>query len=107
MAQQEFFIKSDNKASSAIETDKGYELWSNDRKMHVVIEKRTVFSPFNNTQRDFYTAACWVLSSEGWERGDNDTAVDSVEEYVRGIEMSPYFINAVNEFWEQNKNVSK
>lgn len=36
MSQKEYFIKSNNKDAYAVKTAGGYELWSNDRKLHII-----------------------------------------------------------------------
>lgn len=102
MEQQGNFIKSNDELAYAVKTVKGYELWSNDRKLHIVIEKRTVFNPFNNTQQNVYSTVCWMLYVGGWERGDNSVNVNSIGEYIRELDASPYFTKAVDEYRQQN-----
>lgn len=102
MEPKENYIKSTGVLAYAIKTTNGYELWSNDRKLHIVIEKRTVFNPFNNTQQDVYTTVCWMLYIGGWERGDNSVNVNSIGEYIHELDASPYFTNAVREYRTQN-----
>ena len=89
MSQKEYFIKSNNKAAYAVKTAGGYELWSNDRKLHIIIEKTTAFNPFNNSQQEVYVTKCWMFYVSSWVRGDNSTTVTSIDEYIKELAFSP------------------
>ena len=106
MSQKEYFIKSNNKDAYAVKTAGGYELWSNDRRLYIIIEKTTASNPFNNSQQEVYVTKCWMFYVSSWERGDNSTTVTSIDEYIKELAFSPYFTNAVNEYRQQN-NISE
>lgn len=100
----DFFVKDANtEYPFFVKTGKGCEMWSNDRLLHVVLEGVTVFNAFNNTQQEVFTAVCWMLYGTGWERGNNVTTVNSVEEYINEVKFSPYFTKAVDEWRQQNE----
>lgn len=102
MNNKKYVIEAKNELPFAVQNANGYEFWSNDRKLHIVIEKRTAFNPFNNTQQVVYTTSCWILYANGWERGDNSVNVYSINDYVNELNISPYFTKAVSEYRHKN-----
>lgn len=98
--ETKYIIEAKDSMPYVVKTDNGCELWSNDRKMHIVISKSTAFDIASNTQQDLYSSVCWVLNEYGWEQGVNSTSVNSVDEYIHELNQSPYFTNAVKEYYE-------
>lgn len=107
MCNKDFFIRSNGDTSFAVKTLNGFEFMSNDRKMNIVIEKRVNYNMVNNVQSDTFTTACWVLTDNGWERGDNSANINSIEEYVNRLDLSPYFTKAVSEYRQYLINTTK
>lgn len=96
-------IEAKEETPYAIKIDNGYELWSNDRKMKILIESHSTFLHFNNTQQSVYSTSCFVRNGEYWEHGDNSVIVNSIKEYVDELDVSPYFTKAVSQYRMQNK----
>lgn len=96
-------IEAKDEMPFAVQNANGYEFWSNDRKLHIVIEKRTVFNPFNNTQQVVYTTTCWMFYENSWEHGDNSVNAYSIDEYVNELDISLFFTRAVEEYRQKNK----
>lgn len=107
MCNKDFFIRSNGDTSFAVKTLNGFEFMSNDRKMNIVIEKRVNYNTVNNVQSDTFTTSCWVLTANGWERGDNSANINSIEEYVNRLDLSPYFTKAVSEYRQYLINTTK
>lgn len=107
MCNKDFFIRSNGDTRFAVKTINGFEFMSNDRKMNIVIEKRVNYNTVNNVQSDTFTTACWVLTDNGWERGDNSANINSIEEYVNRLDLSPYFTKAVSEYRQYLINATK
>lgn len=107
MCNKEYFIKNNGGTRHAVKTLNGFEFMSNDRKMNIVIEKRVNYSTVNNVQSDTFTTTCWVLTANGWERGDNSVNINSIDEYVDRLNLSPYFTKAVSEYRQYLINTTK
>lgn len=103
MNNKKYVIEAKDELPFAVQNANGYEFWSNDRKLHIVIEKRTVFNPFNNTQQVVYTTTCWMLYENSWEHGDNSVNAYSIDEYVNELDISHFFTRAVEEYRQKNK----
>lgn len=50
-----------------------------------------------------YTTSCFVRNGEYWEHGDNSVVVNSIDEYIDQLDISPYFTEAVSQYRLQNK----
>lgn len=103
MDNKKYFIKQNSTTSFYIKKENGCELWSNDRRLHIFITKKSYFNNEKNIQQDFFVAECWMLYISSWERGDNTTTINSVDQYIKELDASPYFTKAVAEYNETNK----
>lgn len=104
MDNKEYFIKTNDPNTFYIRRKDGCELWSNDRKLHIFITKKSYFNSERNIQQEVLVAECWMLYIGGWERGDNTTTINSIDEYIKELDVSPYFTEAIKEYYEQKNH---
>lgn len=95
-----YFIKSNEPMPYYSSTATGCEMYSNDRRLRVVVSKVSVA---NNTR---YNVAYFVRSGDYWEKGNNGLCVDSLERYIEDLRRSPAFTNALREMESETAKVT-
>lgn len=96
-----FMVQAEGEMPFAQKVKGGYELFSNSRDMRFIIKKQTVFNADNNTSSSHFAVFCFVKDGTGWTQGDNSSVIYSITEFVKSINVSPYFTKAVAEYREQ------
>lgn len=91
-AGKSFFIETSKEMPYYIKTSTGCEIYSNDRKLRVVVSKVSIL---NNAPR--YDITYFVRSGDYWEMGSNGLYVDSLERYISDLKNSPSFTKATTE----------
>lgn len=95
-----YFIKSSEALPYYSRTATGCEMYSNDRRLRVVVSKVSVA---NNTR---YNVAYFVRFGDYWEKGNNGLCVDSLERYIEDLRRSPAFTNALREMESETAKVT-
>lgn len=98
---KKFIIQTEGEMPFVQKIKGGYELFSNDRTMRFVIKKQIVFNAENNTSSTHFAVFCFVKDGTGWAQGDNSSVSYSITDFVKSINISPYFTKAVAEYREQ------
>lgn len=89
--EKSFFIESNKEMPYYIKTSTGCEVYSNDRRLRVVVSTVKIA---NDTR---YNIAYFVRSGELWEKGSNGLYVDNLERYISDLKNSPSFTKATAE----------
>lgn len=100
-SDKKFFIQARGEMPFAQKIQGGYELFSNDRKMRFDIKKQSIFNGENNTSSSHFAVICFIQDGTGWVRGDNSSVVYHITDFVKSINVSPYFTKAVAEYRQQ------
>jgi hypothetical protein len=95
---KKFFIQADGEIPFAQKVQGGYELFSNDRKMRFDLKKQSVFNSENNTSSSHFAVIGFVKDGTGWVRGNNPSVEYHIADFVKKINVSPYFTKAVAEY---------
>lgn len=99
---KKYIIEAEGEMPFAMRTEDGYELLSNSREMKFIIKKQQVVDLEREINKTHFAVTCLVREGQGWVKGDNSASVLRITDFVKQINISPYFTKAVNEYREQN-----
>lgn len=96
-----YIIEAKGEAPYASPIEGGYELVSNKRDMRFLIKKQEVRNVDAGMVNTNFAVFCMVKEEGSWIHTNNTSSVNTITEFVRKINASPYFTKAVNEYRQQ------
>lgn len=100
---KKYIIEAEGEMPFAMRTEDGYELLSNARDMKFIIKKQQIIDLEREINKTHFAVICLVREGNGWAKGDNSTSVLRITDFVKQINISPYFTKAVCEYRQQNE----
>lgn len=101
--EKKFIIEAKGEVPFAQRTADGYELFNNDRTMKFCIKKQIYVDTEKDIQKSFLAVYCFVKEKDNWIEGDNYHQAETITSFVKQLNISLYFTNAINEYREQMK----
>lgn len=98
---REFKIEAKGEIPFASKISSGYEFISNDRTMKFIIRKSFTRNLEQNIEKVYFLVDCFVREGIGWVKGNNSSAEQSIDDFVRKINISPRFTRSVDEYRKQ------
>lgn len=100
---KKYIIEAEGEMPFAMRIEDGYELLSNARDMKFLIKKQQIVDLEREINKTHFAVVCLVREGNGWVKGDNSTFVLRITDFVKQINISPYFTKAVGEYRQQNE----
>lgn len=99
--EKKFIIEAKGEVPFAQRTVDGYELFNNERTMKFCARRQQIRNNETGEQKSCFAVFCFVKEDDGWIQGDNYHQTETITSFVKDLNISPYFTNAVNEYREQ------
>ena len=96
-----YVIEAKGEIPFAQKTNDGCEFYNNDRTTKSIVSKQQVNDTDREVHRTFFAAFCFVKEREGWVKGDNYHQTDTITEFAKELNASPYFTKAIREYRQQ------
>ena len=87
---------SELRPSKLIKTADGYEVLSNDGTIKIQLRHTTVMD--GSMESDFYHTVMWIMEDGGWLKVNSTQNYRTKEEFIRTIDESEDFTQAMAEF---------
>lgn len=79
----------------------GYEFVSNKRNMKFLVKKQIIQYLERNIQSSHFAVYCMIKETDSWIYANDSSVVRSITEFVKKIDVSPYFTKAIAEYKKQ------
>lgn len=99
--EKKFIIEAKGEVPFAQRTGDGYELFNNERTMKFCARRQQIWDNETGEQKSCFAVSCFVKEDDGWVQGDNYHQTETITSFVKDLNISPYFANAVKEYREQ------
>jgi hypothetical protein len=99
--EKKFIIEAKDEVPFAQRTGDGYELFNNERTMKFCARRQQICNNETGEQKSCFAVFCFVKEDDGWVQGDNYHQTETITSFVKDLNISPYFTNAVKEYREQ------
>lgn len=99
--EKKFIIEAKGEVPFAQRTGDGYELFNNERTMKFCARRQQIRNNETGEQKSCFAVFCFVKEDDGWIQGDNFHQTETITSFVKDLNISPYFTNAVKEYREQ------
>lgn len=99
--EKKFFIEAKGEVPFAQRTGDGYELFNNERTMKFCARRQQILDNETGEQKSCFAVFCFVKEDDGWVQGDNYHQTETITSFVKDLNISPSFTNAVKEYREQ------
>lgn len=99
--EKKFIIEANGEVPFAQRTCDGYELFNNERTMKFCARRQQILDNETGEQKSCFAVFCFVKEDDGWVQGDNYHQTETITSFVKDLNISPYFTNAVKEYREQ------
>lgn len=99
--EKKFIIEANGEVPFAQRTGDGYELFNNERTMKFCARRQQIRNNETGEQKSCFAVFCFVKEDDGWIQGDNFHQTETITSFVKDLNISPYFTNAVKEYREQ------
>lgn len=99
--EKKFIIEAKGEVPFAQRTGDGYELFNNERTMKFCARRQQIWDNETGEQKSCFAVFCFVKEDDGWVQGDNYHQTETITSFVKDLNISPYFTNAVKEYREQ------
>lgn len=99
--EKKFIIEANGEVPFAQRTGDGYELFNNERTMKFCVRRQQIWDNETGKQKSCFAVFCFVKEDDGWVQGDNYHQTETITSFVKDLNISPYFTNAVKEYREQ------
>ena len=99
--EKKFIIEAKGEVPFAQRTGDGYEFFNNERTMKFCARRQQIRNNETSEQKSCFAVFCFVKEDDGWIQGDNYHQTETITSFVKDLNISPYFTNAVKEYREQ------
>lgn len=99
--EKKFIIEAKGEVPFAQRTGDGYELFNNERTMKFCARRQQIRDNETGEQKSCFAVFCFIKEDDGWVQGDNYHQTETITSFVKDLNISPYFTNAVKEYREQ------
>ena len=99
--EKKFIIEAKGEVTFAQRTGDGYELFNNERTMKFCARRQQILDNETGEHKSCFAVFCFVKEHDGWVQGDNYHQTETITSFVKDLNISPYFTNAVKEYREQ------
>lgn len=99
--EKKFIIEAKGEVPFAQRTGDGYELFNNERTMKFCARRQQIWDNKTGEQKFCFAVFCFVKEDDGWVQGDNYHQTETITSFVKDLNISPCFTNAVKEYREQ------